>query len=718
MQQVQLYIKSSTGQYERLDTYKDETITITQSIKNIKDLAKILTDFSQSFTIPASKNNNKVLKHYYNSNVQDGIDARFLIDAKINLNGIDFKEGKIRILGVKMNDNSPSSYKITFVGNTVSLKTLFSDDELTELPYLDVFNHDYSYTNIEQYMQIGYNFQGSGNSSVIYPDMTYPFISVKERYTYDSSTSVPSNPSTHNNHIDSYSISIYDFKPAIKVYYILKAIESKYGFTFSDDFFDQDSEVFEKLYLWCSRKAGSLLDNIDEESAEINFEDLIKASGTEVREENNTYFTLYRSSPSGGRFTYTNLTYQATVSVVGSGLYDVLVFDKDTNERYLEAKGRTGNFTFTKIFTALSNQTKKIEPVVKVTTKGGVTSFSLASITLTKTEKLSLQNPETSTSGSYYASSITVSEGIQFREKFLPKIKVIDFLTGIFKMFNLVAYFEGTELIVKTLDDYYLNSSNSELDITKYVDMSSSNIDRNEVYSEINYEYEKPKSIFAIKSNEATNDEYGNEKYKSEGDNVFDGGKYDVKVKFGHMLYENLVDQSTGQFTGILFGFSVDKDENPVLESPVLFYGDRINLPSDIYITDKPRGVTGDYNVDLMAHLQIPKNYYAITVFDPQNNPITTSYSINFGSEYSPFGSIIENGLFKDYHQNFIQNIYDQQARMLKITAHLPLSILLEYSLNDRFIVGNKKYLINSAKTNLQTGKTELELLTDNYIEE
>jgi hypothetical protein len=718
MQQVQLYIKSSTGQYERLDTYKDETVTITQSIKNIKDLAKILTDFSQSFTIPASKNNNKVLKHYYNSNVQDGIDARFLIDAKINLNGIDFKEGKIRILGVKMKDNSPLSYKITFIGSTVTLKTLFSDDELTELPYLDVFNHDYSYINIEQYMQSGYNFQGSGNSSAIYPDMTYPFISVKERYTYDSSTSTPPNPSTENNHIDSYSISIYDFKPAIKVYYVLKAIESKYGFTFSDDFFDQDSEVFEKLYLWCSRKAGSLLDDIDEESAEINFEGLTKASGTEVREENNTSFTVYRSSPSGGRFKYINLTYQATVSVVGSGLYDVLVFDKDTNERYLEAQALTGNYTFTKLFTALSNQTKKIKPVVKVTTKGGVTSFSLGSITLTKTEKLSLQDPETSTSGSYYASSVTVSEGIQFREKFLPKIKVIDFLTGIFKMFNLVAYFEGTELIVKTLDDYYLNSSNSELDITKYVDMSSSNIDRNEVYSEINYEYEKPKSIFAIKSNEATNDEYGNEKYKSEGDNVFDGGKYDVKVKFGHMLYENLVDQSTGQFTGIFFGFSVDKDENPVLESPVLFYGDRINLPSDIYITDKPRGVTGVYNVDLMTYLQIPKNYYAITTLDPQDNPITTPYSINFGSEYSPFGSIIENGLFKDYHQNFIQNIYDQQARILKITAHLPLSILLEYSLNDRFIVGNKKYLINSAKTNLQTGKTDLELITDNYIEE
>ena len=88
-------------------------------------------------------------------------------------------------------------------------------------------------------------------------------------------------------------------------------------------------------------------------------------------------------------------------------------------------------------------------------------------------------------------------------------------------MFNLVAYFEGTELVVKSLDEYYLNSSNAEFDITKYVDMGSSTINRNDVYSEINYEYEKPKTIFAIKSNEATNDEFGNERFKSEGDNYY-----------------------------------------------------------------------------------------------------------------------------------------------------------------------------------------------------
>ena len=47
----------------------------------------------------------------------------------------------------------------------------------------------------------------------------------------------------------------------------------------------------------------------------------------------------------------------------------------------------------------------------------------------------------------------------------------------------------------------------------------------------------------------------------------------------------------------------------------------------------------------------------------------------------------------------------------------MPLKILLKYELNDRFIFQGRKYLINSIKTNLQTGKSELELLTDNYQE-
>ena len=64
MLKLQLFIES-----EQVDMFKDETIKITRSLKNIKDVAKIFTAFTQTFTLPASKKNNKLFKHYYNFNI-------------------------------------------------------------------------------------------------------------------------------------------------------------------------------------------------------------------------------------------------------------------------------------------------------------------------------------------------------------------------------------------------------------------------------------------------------------------------------------------------------------------------------------------------------------------------------------------------------------------------------------------------------------------------
>jgi len=41
------------------------------------------------------------------------------------------------------------------------------------------------------------------------------------------------------------------------------------------------------------------------------------------------------------------------------------------------------------------------------------------------------------------------------------------------------------------------------------------------------------------------------------------------------------------------------------------------------------------------------------------------------------------------------------------------MSILLKYTLADRFVIKGNSYKINSINTNLETGKSELELLND-----
>lgn len=71
MQKIQLYIQG-----ERVDMFEDESVTITQTIQNIKDISKVFTDFSRTFSIPASKTNNKIFRHYYNFDIVNGFDAR------------------------------------------------------------------------------------------------------------------------------------------------------------------------------------------------------------------------------------------------------------------------------------------------------------------------------------------------------------------------------------------------------------------------------------------------------------------------------------------------------------------------------------------------------------------------------------------------------------------------------------------------------------------
>ena len=55
MQKIQLYIEG-----QRVDLFDDESVVLTQTIQNVKDVQKVFTDYSKTFTLPATKENNKI----------------------------------------------------------------------------------------------------------------------------------------------------------------------------------------------------------------------------------------------------------------------------------------------------------------------------------------------------------------------------------------------------------------------------------------------------------------------------------------------------------------------------------------------------------------------------------------------------------------------------------------------------------------------------------
>ena len=143
MQKFQIYIGD-----DRLDLFKDESITVTQSIQNVKQIDKIFTEFSQTFSVPASPTNNKIFKHYYNYDIVNGYDARVKSAGRIEFNFLTWRNGFITLNGTRLKNQKPYSYKITFFGETVNLKDILADDQLSVLTPLNNFNLDYTATEI------------------------------------------------------------------------------------------------------------------------------------------------------------------------------------------------------------------------------------------------------------------------------------------------------------------------------------------------------------------------------------------------------------------------------------------------------------------------------------------------------------------------------------------------------------------------------------------
>ena len=118
---------------QRLDLYEDESIDINSSINDASDISKTTTDYSKSFTVPASKVNNKLFKHYYNANLDNSFDARTKVEGRVELYNVPYKLGKFRLLKVNVKKGKPESYTVNFVGNLVDIKKKVGKDLLSSL---------------------------------------------------------------------------------------------------------------------------------------------------------------------------------------------------------------------------------------------------------------------------------------------------------------------------------------------------------------------------------------------------------------------------------------------------------------------------------------------------------------------------------------------------------------------------------------------------------
>ena len=283
----------------------------------------------------------------------------------------------------------------------------------------------------------------------------------------------------------------------------------------------------------------------------------------------------------------------------------------------------------------------------------------------------------------------------------VPEMKVMDFLSGLFKMFNLVVFKDGNDINVQRAS-FYMNIGNT-YDITKYVDMSTSNIERLFSYREMGFKFKSKKSFLVQYSDEIQGIPFSQENYP-ENEYEFDGGIYKVELPFEKMMYERLSNEDTGTQTLIGQGAFLDKRFEPTIGAPLLFCMVRqANTSSELTID----GST-------------PTHYRRPTNLTSYNWGFSIRLQLNFGLEADEWEGEIPSqstNLFEDGYLDYVESVFNKKGRMYKVDAYLPLSLITKYKLNDRFIINNTSFRINSIKTNLLTNKTQLELYNkDEYV--
>jgi hypothetical protein len=735
MQKIVLYIKDGDDVYRRVDMFDDETITLTSKIQDVRDIGKVFTDFSETFTVPASRENNKIFQHWYKSEIDNGFDARTRKDAIMEMDFNPFKRGKISLENVKLRDNKPFSYTVVFYGNLINLKDLLGDDELGDLPELDDYTHDYSSSNVKTGLQSGLS---SGK-------IVYPLISHTKRFYYDSAQSSPeySGNLYYNTTANNIGLAFDDLKPAIKCLTIIEAIEDKYtvangypsNIAFTRDFFNNTE--FSNLYLWLSRNKGPI--GGDENQEEV----LSRICGDWGYSSGDLGFAV-----SGDTWSVTvensNASYQATLTVTTSGGNTSIPFKMKaidyvsgtTLKESTMAAGssRTLTFELVQSFNPVNYQIKWIiesNTAISFTPQIELTKFIITNGTISGQEDAIYNINGTGNSIS------TVSEIIITQN--VPKLKVIDFLTGIFKMFNLTAYYvedvgdaDFDKIEVDTLDEFYAdrvnNPSEGEWDITKFVDTSRLQVNRAFEYNEIDFSYQEPSTLLSINHQEQFNDIFGDEEVRPQG--IDRGTVYEVEVPFEHMKFERLFDKNltssspydtadTAYLTDILWGYSAageftsDTDVTPntgnyepVLTKPLIFYAVQetgLTAGSGIkWISDSPP-------------TEITQYYRPSNTNEDGTSSTAPSFTINFDDEIDEWNlqnyGGTTNSLFKKFYATYINGIFNEKKRIYKLKAYLSTDVLANYRLNDELIIQNRAYRINSIRTNFNTEVSDLELL-------
>ena len=544
-----------------LDTFDDEDILLSNNVTGLFDVGLLPSDFTRQISLPGTKVNNAFFEHAYDISIASPFifATNRKVPAYFDFDSVYLSQGYIQLNKVNVRANKfIESYEITIYGSLSSFGRDISLAYLTDLDSLSIYNHTSSYNNISE----------SWNRNLFGGDIVYPLADYGSGYEFTQGQ-------LNLFGIDDQdgALSVQNFKPAIRVKPVWDAIFDYAGYTYSSSF--MNSAFLDDVYMICNNALKyPEYDGVDLETYGKIKVGAISGSGmTDITLTSGSWTTLpWFNELSDPQNFYTNGAYKVekTTNLNGAlnininvscsvnnmpgtfsanGTWQIRMLETGSSTPYgvravqsyirffdqlQQSRGATGinttyelasQFVFSsipagnyyfQIRQSPNNPPPTAQPLVTLDPQGTSKSF------------LEIKEVKQAADGRV----MDIPSNMPFGT---TGIKMIDFITGIQKKFNLVIYPDKTkpnQFIVETFNDW--TNKGQILDFNQYINLDEK-IEyipaNNLAVNQLNFGDTLDGDYISQQFSKGANREYG-KSYYTDTNNFYSQGTFNVKTTF------------------------------------------------------------------------------------------------------------------------------------------------------------------------------------------
>ena len=540
-----------------LDLFADEELKLSDNVTGLFDLGVLPSDFTRQISLPGTKKNNAFFEHVYDISIinPDTFATNIKVPAYLDFDGIYLSQGylqlnKVNVLANKFID----SYEVTIFGAISSFAKTVTNTFLTQLTNLNIYNHTASYDNIS----------ASWGGNLFNGDIVYPLADYGSGYQFTSGQSELFGMDDEDG-----ALSVQNFKPAIRMKKVWDAIFEYSGYTYTGSFFNEP--FLDDVYLVCNNslkypefagvdlegygkiKIGAISGSgmTDKVLVADTFTTLPwfnRLSDPQNFYNNGAYEVKERTNLSG--ILNININVNCPVNnmpgtLSANGTWQIQMIETGSSTPYSLRAIQSYIFFFDQLQNSRSGQIdttyelqteflmEDIPPgnyYFQIKQRPNSTSGALPTVTLDPkgTTKSYLQITEVKQAAD--GRVMDIASNMPFGT---TGIKLIDFIKGIQKKFNLVIYPSKTvrnEFVVETFNTWYqageVKNFNKYINLDEKIEVIPAN---NLAVNELNFGDSLDQDYISQQFSKAANREYGKQ-YYIDTENFFSQGKFEVKT--------------------------------------------------------------------------------------------------------------------------------------------------------------------------------------------